>query len=699
MALISQIRKHGSWIMIIMIALGVGGFILMDMTVGQTSLFGGAQPTLGKVGSTKIKVQEFTNIESILGAAADPLARRNSLWDFLVQDILLKDEAQKLGIAVSSTELTDLQYGPEPSSIIMQRFTDPNTGMLNREQINQIRQAVEQGTAEPSLKSFWKFQEREITSDRIQTKLSALVSKGLYTPTWVAEQINREQTEQYNILYVKVPFEALDNSDVALSDADYEAYIKENAGSLKQKEALRKIQYVSFEVRASSADSSAVRTSLQELAAEFGSTDNDTMFIEQNLGTLDKAFLKKEELPAAYADSMLAQPVGAVFGPYQDGNSYRITKILDRKVVADSVRSRHILIPAQDQQSLIFAQNRVDSLKKVIEEGKGTFAELAQKFGTDGSASEGGDLKFAAAGTMVKPFNDLIFYEAEQGKLYTVITEFGVHLVEVTDKKFINNTSGIRVATISKPIYPSEDTRNAAYDKALSIVTNAKTLSDLESIAKKRKLELETAPAVTANDFTLGSLGGSQQSRDIIKWAFSADKGEVSSVIYVFSDPVENYDNRYVVAAVASIQPAGLPKLEDIKSDIEPIVLNRKKGELISQKLKGKSLSQAAGVYNTPVDTLNGLNFAMKFIPELGSEPRLLGKVSSMEKGSTSEPIVGTGGVYVAQLLSKTVPVELPNIADMRSLMSATARSQASATLLEGIKSTAKIKDYRAKFF
>lgn len=699
MALISQIRKHGSWIMIILIALGVGGFILMDMTVGQTSLFGSAQPTMGKVGNTKIKIQEFTNIESILGSTADPLARRSSLWDFLVQEILLKGEADQLGLSVSAAELTDLQYGPEPSSIITQRFQNPTTGQLDREQLNQIRQMIDQNTAEPSVRAFWKFQEREIVKERLQGKVGALIAKGLYTPTWVAEQINREQTEQFNFMYVKVPFEAIDNSDVALEDADYEAYIQENAAALKLKEERRKIQYLSFDVRPSLADSNALKQSLQELAAEFDSTSNDTLFVERNLGFMDKAFFKKEELLASYADTLFNLPVGKVFGPYLEGNTFRLSKVLNRKVLPDSVRSRHILIPAQDQQTLVFAQTRVDSLKKVIEEGKGTFADLAQKFGTDGSASAGGDLKFVAPGMMVKPFNDLIFYEAEQGKLYTVVTEFGVHLVEVTDKKFINNASGIQMATISKTIYPSEDTRNTSYDKAMSIVTNAGTADDLKKLAKKNQVELQTAPAAAENDFMLGDLGSNQQARDIIKWAFEADPGDVSNIIYVFSDPVENYDNRYVIASLQSIQPKGLPKVADIKADIEPLVMNRKKGEMISKKLQGKTLTQAAGVYSTPVDTLTGINFAMSFIPELGSEPKLLGKLSSMTQGKLSSPIVGTGGVYVALLTEKTAPTAAPNLADIRNLIANTSRSQVSFMFMEGLKNSAKIKDYRSKFF
>jgi peptidyl-prolyl cis-trans isomerase D len=271
--------------------------------------------------------------------------------------------------------------------------------------------------------------------------------------------------------------------------------------------------------------------------------------------------------------------------------------------------------------------------------------------------------------------------------------------VEVTDRKFINNEEGVQLATISKPIFPSEETRNAIYDEAMAILTNAKSLDDLSKLAKKKKLTLETAPSVAENDYMLGALSGAQQSRDIIKWAFEANPGDVSGVIYVFSDPVENYENQYVIAGLKNIQPEGIPSVADIKSEIEPLVMNRKKGELIRKKLQGKTLTQAAQVYNTPVDTALGVNFNMNFIPEIGSEPKFLGVVCNLSQGKVSNPIVGVGGVYVAQVSKKNVAPPSANLIEARKMAMSFARGQVGGTLMESIRNNAKIKDYRSKFF
>jgi peptidyl-prolyl cis-trans isomerase D len=686
--------------MVILIALGVGGFILMDMTVGQTSVFGSAQPTLGKINGQKIDITTFTNTEALLGSATDPLVRRNSLWDFMVEEVIVKGEADAIGLGVSTSELTELQFGNEPSPIIRQRFLDPNTQQLDRAQLNQIRQLIESNTADAQLKAFWSFQEKEIVKDRLQSKLSTMVSKAMFTPTWMAEQTNRDQTVLYNLQYVQVPFDAIDNADVALEDSDFEAYIKENAATLKNEEERRRIAYISFEVRASAADSAAYLKSLQDLYAEFDTTSNDSVFIQQNLGMMDKVYATKDQLPASAADTLLSLPKGTVYGPFLDGNTYQLVKIIDRKIIPDSVRSRHILIPAQDPQTLQAAQTRIDSIKKVIEEGKGTFADLAQKFGTDATATKGGDLDFTAPGMMVKPFNDLIFFEAEQGKLYTVVTQFGVHLVEVTDKKFNENKTGIRVAVLSKPVFPSEETRNDRYDEVLTFLSKNRTVEAMRKAAKASKLAIEVPPAVGANEIALGALGTSQQTRDIIKWAFNSKVGSVSSSVYVFSDAVSNYDNRYVVAALEGIQKKGLPSVADVRSTIEPMVINRKKGEMILQKLKGKDLNAAASAYGVTVQTMENVSFATAFLPNnVGNEPKFLGEMGRLQAGKTSAPFVGNSGVFIVKTLQKSGPQAIANLPELRNSLSAGAKSQATVTLVESMKKNAKIQDRRARFF
>ena len=197
MALIGKIRRN-SWLLIVMIALGLGGFIIMDMTSGQQSAFGSSQFVMGEVDGEELDWNQFNRTESILynNAGTDIYARRNALWNYFVEEAIVSSEAEALGLGVSKQELIDLQFGANPSPIILQRFRNPATQQLDRQQLNEFRTAIQSGQlTDPNIRAFWAHQEKEIIKDRLQSKINALVSKALYTPTWMAEMGYADQNQ------------------------------------------------------------------------------------------------------------------------------------------------------------------------------------------------------------------------------------------------------------------------------------------------------------------------------------------------------------------------------------------------------------------------------------------------------------------------------------------------------------------------
>lgn len=703
MALISRIRKNGAWIIVVLIALGLLGFMIQDMMGGQTSLFGSMQPALGHINGKKIDLNDFNRTESILyaGSTGDIYARRSTLWDYFVEKALIDQEAEKLGLGVSKNELNDLQFGPEPSPIIMQRFMDQTTQQLNREQLNSLKQQITSNTLPATARSYWAIQEQEIIKDRIQTKLINLVSKGLYMPTWAAEMSQKESATMLELLYARVPFDAVDNAEVSVSDEDYENYLKENPGLFKFDEEARKIGLVTFDVKPTRADSQAIRNKVAERIADWRKASNDTVFVEQNLGTMDAAYVKREGL-LAFGDSIFNLPIGSIFGPYVDGTAYRAVKMLDRKVIPDSVKSRHILIRPDAATPLAVIKTRLDSIKTEIEKGKTTFADMAARFGQDGTSLSGGDLGYTALNGMVKPFNDLIFFQAEQGKLYTVETQFGVHLVEVTGKKVTSNSSAVRVAYIGEVIKPSKETETARFDEAQNFLnTNGKDVETLLAAAKKRKsITQETSAAVVANEYFLGALGGGQQSREIIRWAFGAAQGKVAPDIYTYTDPTEFYTNKYVLAGVKAIFKPGRPTAAQVKEDIETAVINRKKGELILEKIKNKSVEAVAAQYSVKADTLRNMRFNQSFLPNnLGSEPRFNAYAFKLKQGQTSKPFIGNGGVFVVNALFVTTPNAATDLNQLKTTLASNMRMQVGSRFMPAFRKTAKVVDKRSKYF
>jgi peptidyl-prolyl cis-trans isomerase D len=188
MALISEIRKK-SWLLIVLLAMALGGFVVMDM-VRAGSKSKGRDFVLGSVNGEKLDWQEFQKAERILypNSTGDVFGQRNYIWNFMVEDKLVREQADDMGYNVGDEELEDLQYGQHLSPVVQRNFRDPNTGQINRQNLEQIKANLGTGKLQPQLEEFWAFQKNEIIKDRLESKLSGLLKKCMYTPTWIAQQ-------------------------------------------------------------------------------------------------------------------------------------------------------------------------------------------------------------------------------------------------------------------------------------------------------------------------------------------------------------------------------------------------------------------------------------------------------------------------------------------------------------------------------
>lgn len=706
MALIGEIRKK-SWLLILAIGLGLASFIMMDMFSGDKSVFGAGQNTVGSIAGEEVDWQEFNRVEQALygNSGGDVFSRRNSLWNYFVEEKVIQKEAEQFGLGVSRDELLELEFSTDNrriSPVIFQRFSDPNTRQIDRARLSSFQQAINEGNLSSEYQVFWKHQEGEIKKDRLQSKLSNLINKAVYTPTWMAEMVHANNNQQVNFDYVKIPFDEVADSEINLTDADFKSFLQKNKSKYTQTEEARKIDYVSFQVIPTKEDSMKIYNDLNGLLPDFRTTDNDSSYVERFYGAITGNYLKKAELSPVYGDSLFNVPNGSVVGPFQDGKSYVAIKVLDKKIIPDSVRARHILINAKTQPEYLAAQKTIDSLKVLVESGAHGFADLATSFSQGPSGPKGGDLGFSGPGRMVQPFNDLIFYNAERGKVYSVITQFGVHLVEVTDQKFINNESGVKIAVLTQNIVPSEDTQKDVYDKVMGFIGSNRTLSALtKSVSEDPSITLETSPPVKVNDHFVGALGGNQTSRDIVKWAFEqASVGDVSPEIYVYNDEVDFYDAKYIIAGLNSVQGKGLSSLAFIKNEIEPLVRNEKKGEILKGKISAKNLASVVSAFSgTSVESLTDVNFSSQSVAGLGNEPKVIARAFDLEMNQVSDPIVGNNGVYVVELKSKPALSAPSNIPQIRQTASSQTRSKMTGQLPQALRKNAEIEDNRSRFY
>lgn len=697
MALIQKIRSKSALVLTLMV-LAIISFIAMLITNDSSPDGSGGfdrfsnTNTVAKVAGRELTIQDLDKIaETMYGNQGNDLSVRNSIFGFFVENALISKEANALGLGVSRDELLDLEFGPNPSQVI----TSNQALMQNPEQLGQIKKLIETNTLQPQGKVYWAEIENQIVKDRLQTKLNSLVSKALYTPTWVVEESYKELTQPVDFEFVKVPFDRVDDKEAAITDSDYETYLKDNRGRYETDEELRSIEYVVFNVIPSSEDSIKIINKVAALKDAFRTTDKDSAFAVSNGGLVTPQYLLKESLAQPVQDSLFDAPVGTVIGPYLDNKNYYLAKLIAKRTAPDSVKSRHILIQTPD------AQKTADSLKALLDVNASLWDSLNMQYSGDQVAKlRGGDLDYQPQGKMVAEFNDMIFYKAQQGKFYTVATQFGVHIVQVTGIKVGKNQTYAKIAYVREGLIPSQATDKQASAAADELLVSSKNLEELKKNAAAKNLTVASSTTFRTNDPMLGALGQAEGVRQIIRWAFDAEVGDRSKTTFSLREQGESYNSKYVVTALKNIISKGFPSVKDLKEQLTPYVKNRKKGEILKSKITSSDLNAIAAQFNTQIDTAKGVTFNATFIPNLGEEAKLIGTAFTTEVGQVTKAIAGDNGVYVLKVTNKTNVENSPvdkNI--LRQQLTAPLKEQMRSNILRSLRKKSSFEDNRSKFF
>ncbi len=713
MALIGTIRNNG-WILITLMVLALGGFIIMDIVSNSQNYSANDANIAGKAAGATIERKEMDAAADLFaGRSQDAFQSSQQGWNFLVEKAIIEKEAKAAGLGVPKDEMVELLFGNSVgagiSQFVQQAFTDSRTGQFNAENLQNAKQAYETGQGvNPQFQSFFSTLQKQVKKERLQAKLFSMVYKGIYTPTWQAEMAAKESGERADFLFVKVPFEKIADADAVPTDADFAAYFDEYKEAFRSTEETRMADFYAFDVVATAADSAACREQVSKLVSNFQTAANDSAFCAVNSGYYSKEqYFKKDQLGSS-ADLLLSAPIGQVVGPYfnNEGRDYRIAKVLGRTIVPDSAKCRHILISAKTPAEFPAASRKIDSLKNLIETGRGTFDALAKTFSEDpGSKDKGGVYEYRAPGGYVAPFEAVVFYTGQMGKLYAVRTQFGVHLIEVLGRKG-GKDAAVAIAFLASPLAPSEGTQAAAKEKAIQLLQKAKTADQLKAELKAMGATTVSTPPMKNGEYSqqlVGALGTPETANEINRWLFKKEtkEGSVSSEVFSVTDRQTQayFDAKYLVAAVKTIAPKGLPKWQDVKPQLEIPVKNRKKAQVIASKIGSTSdLNAVAGMWQTAVDTAKSVSFSAQSIAKLstgGAEYKVNGTMAALDAGQVSKPIEGQQGVYMIQVLSKTPAPEIKDMAMQKKMSANQLAYAANRGLMAALKKHATVDDNR----
>ena len=708
MAAIGTIRKQ-SGLLIVLIGMAMILFLLGDIFSSGASFFAGQEQEIGTIAGQSIdlqdyelKVQQAIDQQYGLEGASEQARKsiRERIWQDMIRERVLLTELKSLGISVSPDELLDQVKNVQPGSILYQYFTDPNTGQIIEQfrdertgQINSNRvlQAIQNLLSSENARD-WLPIERAIQQDVMMSKYMTLLNKGLVASTIEAPQIAKEKQSQVTFKYVLKEFNSLDNSEFEPSDADFKAFYDKhkNEPRFEQKDETRSVKVALFELTPTDQDVEEIALEMEDIKVEFKKDSNDTAFVAENADGQIASLIRStsiDEVNPIIKDTLANAPIGAVFGPITIGKTMALYKLSGKSFSPDSVKASHILITIADAADTAIAsaaRAKLDSIKTVAQ-SKGNFADLAKEFSEDfGSAEKGGDLDWFTKGRMVAPFEKAAF-EGVKGDMVIVQSQFGMHLIYITDQT--EDKPKYLVSTVDRAIEPSKETSDAIYRKASKFSIDNQSAESFES---NEEVNIQAIPSLA---LTSNSVGPMTNARDMVRWVFEADKGEVSN-------PFES--EKFIgVILVDGISPSGVMSLEQAKGLINVEVINEMKASKILADLDdASSVDAAAQSFGTQVNTASNVSFGQGSLPNgLGREMKVLGTVYGLEAGQVSSPIIGNRGVFVLELVSKNIPEGELDLTSTKRTESSNMSSRVNAQVYEALKKNAGVNDNRAKFY
>ncbi len=703
MALMNTLRNKMGKVVVGMISIAILSFVLTDLLGGNNSiLFNGNDKTIGEIAGEEIDIDEYQalletmkiNYRNNFGRAPGEVemrSLRDQAWQYMIVEKAFTKIYEEAGVEVGNEEIFDMVQGKNVSPEIQQIFINPATGQFDKER---LIQTIAQLNATPQGRAQWYEFERSLIPGRLRVKYDNLLTKTSFATKQEAEREYREQNTVAEAKYLFVPFYAIPDSTVAVTDAELEAYLEDHADDYKV-EWSRSIKFVSFPIIPSREDSLALRDELRDLKEEFATADNDSVYA--SVITDEAPFFEEyaiNQLPPVLRNNLNILKKGDVIGPYIDGNDYVLFKIAD--VFEDTTgfaRASHILVKWDDDSDAAKAKARAEawSIIRALQAGA-DFAETAKDKSKDGgSAIRGGDLDWFDSNTMVKPFSEAVFKATRTGLIARPIeSQFGYHIINVTE---LPSYTKYKIAMVRRLIMPSDETRDKAFRKADYFAGTSGNLGEFERNAAKDSLIVMEAENIGQNDFTITRLG---DARQIVSWLFNTAEEEAVSPVYELED-------QYVVATMTGEVEEGTADLESVRLEVEKKVKNEKQGQLIADKLAAMSgtIDERAAAFgeDASVYESSDIKLSAYTLPSVGTAPEAIGTLFAMNSEDISAPVNTENGVVVLNLLNLT---EAPDIGDYtiyKNTLQQSLENTAAYYASEAIKEWADIVDMRYKFY
>lgn len=701
MSILEKIRNK-SGLAIVFVGGALALFVISDALQSNSRMFGSSQSTdVGVINGEKISYAAYdAEVNGNLDATRQQMGPdakidqntidmvREQTWNQIVMESLMKDEYSELGIKVTSEEMFDLMQGDHPHQQILSAPIFKNQqGEFDRGLV--IRFLKDMEKRPEADKKQWLTFEEGIYKEALTKKYYALIRKGVYATTLEARQAYTNRSKTIDADIVALNYFTVADSAVKVEDSDLKSFMNKNIKKYAERENSRKIEFVLFNAVASSEDTAATMNWVSEQMVQFPASKNDTLYVAANSEeAFDPTPKPRSAYPEEVADRLFRDSVGSVIGPvYKDGkwSIYKVVGIKQDTVY--QMRASHILFKTENGDTAATLK-KANEVMAQIRNGA-DFGAMAAQYGTDGTAQRGGDLGWFSEGSMVKEFNDAVL-AGKKGDIRIVRTQFGIHILKITEDK---SKKLVTAGVLAKTLKPSDATVTTASNAAGQF---ASTSTDLESFGKnvtEMKLSKRTADVREGDR----QVGGVQEARDVVRWAYNAKKGDISEVFAV--------GDQFMVAVLSGIREKDKADFETVKQRVETDYRKEKKAEMLLEKaaeaVKGAtSIHDVAGKLQLAVTPIAGQTFENNNIAYVGPDNTMVGTLFGSVKAvnKLSAPVKGDNAVYV-YVISKVN--EAPADADVSSYkgeVQAQLAQRVEYGTFDALKDLKKVEDYRYRF-
>jgi len=716
MAILNKIRQR-SLFLILVIALALFSFVLADLFKNSSGFDTKSQNVVATINGLDVNREDFMNkVEAAqrqYGNSMSSTQAMNNVWDQEVRNAVFETQYEELGLTVERDYIRSLL---KQSLASFEEFKD-DAGLFDENKLNEFIANLKAIQPETTMLNgsqinyeAWTNFEANISASGKEQMYTNMVKAGVIGTLADGELDYKLENDKVDVRFIQIPFSSIPDSTITVSQSDINAYVNKNKDKYEVDES-RDMYFVQFKEEPSLEDEEEVKnkvislingkidnettTEVDETEIGFKDTNDEEAFLGEfsALKLLD-AYVFKNALPAAVADSIYSLNVGEVYGPYKDGNSYMATKLIAVKQVADSAKVRHILIPfagatrvdatvvATDEE----AKKTADSIYSVLRANRSKFKNLLDLSYDKVSNEKDGEIEFAFTDSFAPEFRDFSF-DNRVGDMNVVKTSFGYHIIEILEQGATQKA--VKVGNLALAIEPSEKTIDDVYTNT-SKFEIAVTNGVFQDVAKENGYVVKPVSNIKILDESIPGLGA---QRAMVRWAFE-DGVKVGSV-----KRFNIQGGGYAVAVVSLINKKGLMTTQKASVTALPAIRKEKKAALIKERVSGNTLEEVSASEGQTIKTAVAVNMKNPTLSGAGREPYVIGAAFGLKEGGTSKILKGNLGMYMIQVTKITNAAEMPSYQAAANRVGTTKANNVTTALFSALKDAAIIDDNRSTFY